>query len=489
MRVQGLIGPCIFSFARKACNGWSWKLVDTIADFLTSIKNLLWSGPLLLLLLLTGVWLTVRLRGLQFRYLGHALALLFRPGCREEEGGAKQPGELSSFQSLMTALAGAVGTGNITGIAVAITLGGYGSLFWMWLVALFGMMTAYAECLLSVRYREIDSQGGVQGGPMVTLRQGLGMTRTSALFAILCSLAAFGIGATVQSNSVASGFREVFGVPAWGSGMAMMLLTAVVVLGGVQSIGRVAGLLVPFMALLYLGAGSLVVLAHMDAVLPAFRLILLGAFSEQAVTGGIAGAGALAAIQHGVANGVFANEAGLGSLPIAAASARTGEPARQGMLAICGVFLGTMVVCTVTGLVLAVTLIDGGVPDPSQVTGSVLTIMAFRSVHPFLEYVVVFGMAMFAFTTTLAWACYAEKCIAFLLGSLAVKVYRFIYVLAVFAGAVTDTHMIWVLANLANGCMAFPNLISVLRLTDVVISETRHYQKTLELDSGGKNRG
>ena len=457
--------------------------MDSILGFLTDLKNHLWGGPLLALLILVGIWLTIRLKGMQFRYLPHALSLLFKsggPSGGRNKGKGSGGGDLSSFESLMTALAGAVGTGNITGIAVAMTIGGYGSLFWMWLIALFGMVTAYAECLLAVKFRSKSPDGGILGGPMETLKKGLGMHKTAKLFAFFCILASFGIGGTVQSNSVAAGMSEVFQIDHWVTGFVMMILTAAVVLGGVKSIGKAAGILVPTMAVLYLGAGLIVICAHIDQVIPALKLIVTSALTGQAAFGGFLGAGVLSAIQQGVSNGIFANEAGLGSLSIAASSAQTDEPARQGMLAICGVFIATMLVCTMTGLVIAVTQVLGQqAADGSLITGSALTINAFNRFHSGFGYVVVFGMVFFAFTTVLAWAYYGEKSVEFLAGSKVAKGYRLIYSASVFLGVMIEPELVWVLANLANGCMAFPNLIAIFRLTDVVVEETNCYLRNL----------
>ena len=452
-----------------------------ITSYLIDFKNFFWSGPLLVLLIGLGAYLSWKLRGVQLRYLGHSLGLVFIPrrsGSRRQ--GSTNGKQLSSFQSLMTGLAGAVGTGNITGIAIALSIGGYGALFWMWVIAIFGMVTAYAEALLSIKFRKQGGSGSL-GGPMHTLVNGLGMKKTAVAFCFLCILASFGIGGTVQSNSVAAGLFEVFSVDPKVTGFVMSLLTGCVVLGGLKSIGKAAGVLVPFMGLLYLGAGIVVLFVHRQYLGEAFFLIFNGAFSGQATSGAFLGASAMAAIQQGVSNGIFANEAGLGSLALAAGTAATEEPAKQGMLAICGVFVATMLICSITGLTIAVTHVLGtSNPDGSLLTGSALTIAAFSKVFPCFGYIVVVGLVFFAFTTVLAWAYYGEVCLSFLFGSNTAKFYRLIYTLAVFLGVFIEPHLVWALANLANGFMAVPNLISIFRLAPVVEEETKLYLAKLK---------
>ena len=462
--------------------------MSKITQYLVEFKNFFWSGPLLFLLIGLGAYLSWRLKGVQLRYLGHSLRLVFFPGKSKptEASSSKQKQQLSSFQSLMTGLAGAVGTGNITGIAIALSIGGYGALFWMWVIAVFGMVTAYSEALLSIKYRSQSGEGAL-GGPMHTLVNGLGMKKTATAFCFLCILASFGIGGTVQSNSVAAGLREVFNIDPKLTGLFMSLFTGFVVLGGLKSIGKAAGVLVPFMGLLYLGAGTVVLFVHREHLGEAFILIFKGAFSGQAASGAFIGASAVAAIQQGVSNGIFANEAGLGSLALAAGTADTQNPAKQGMLAICGVFVATMLICSITGLTIAVTQVLGtSAPDGTLLTGSALTITAFSKVIPGFGYIVVVGLVFFAFTTVLAWAYYGEVCLSFLFGVDTAKYYRIVYTLAVFLGVFIEPHLVWALANLANGFMAVPNLISIFRLVPVVEQETQRYLASLgeQLDPG-----
>ena len=445
-------------------------------EILEFLKNALWGGPLLFLLVGVGVYQTWVLQGLQFRHFFHGLKLLvlgqdkYEPISEHEKNG-----ELSAFQSLMTSLAGAVGTGNITGVAIALSLGGYGALFWMWVIALFGMITAYSEAVLAVRFRQKGENGTVIGGPMQTLLHGLQMKKSALAFAIFCIISSFGIGATIQSNSVAAGLQESFGIAPYWTGLVMAFITACVVLGGVKSIGKAASVLVPFMAISYLGAGILVLMVHVESLIPALLLIVRSAFTGHAAVGGFLGATFVTAIQHGVSIGIFANEAGLGSLAIAASTARTKHAARQGFLAISGVFISTMVICTMTGMVIAVTDVLSQGSQGAQLTGSALTIAAFSQVRPEFGLVVVFGLVFFAFTSVLAWACYGEKTVEFLWGAKPAKIYRYLYTVAVFLGTLIEPHSVWVFANLANGLMAIPNLFSIVRLSSVVKEETQLY--------------
>lgn len=451
--------------------------MSKFTEYIVGFKDFFWSGPLLLLLIGVGAYLSWKLKGIQVRYLAHSLKLVFMPNETSTEStvSAGDGKKLSSFQSLMTGLAGAVGTGNITGIAIALSIGGYGALFWMWVIAFFGMITAYAEALLAIKYRSNEGQGAL-GGPMYTLVNGLGMKKTAMAFCFLCILASFGIGGTVQSNSVAAGLKDVFQIDPKLTGLFMSLLTGFVVLGGLKSIGKAAGLLVPFMGALYLGAGTLVLALHYQHLGEAFVLIFQGAFSGQAASGAFLGASAVAAIQQGVSNGIFANEAGLGSLALAAGTSDTREPAKQGMLAICGVFIATMLICSITGLTIAVTDVLGTkAPDGELLTGSALTIAAFSQVFPSFGYIVVVGLVFFAFTTVLAWAYYGEVCLSFLFGANAAKYYRVIYTGAVFFGVLIEPQLVWAFANLANGLMAVPNLIAIFRLVPAVEQETEAY--------------
>lgn len=457
--------------------------MSTFTQIIFFLRDFFWSGPLLFLLVGVGLYQTWSLRGIQFRFLRHALSLVFEPFGEnaEEEQQPKKTGDISSFQSLMTALAGAIGTGNITGIATAVITGGFGALFWMWVIAFLGMATAYSETVLGLKYRVTNAEEHMTGGPMETLKLGLNAPKTAALFAFLGAVAALGIGSMVQSNSVVDAIADMYTVSRFPVGLVLMLVTGAVVLGGVNSIGRVAGVLVPVMAIMYMLVGIYILAIHYDKIFPAFQLILHSAFNGRAAAGGLLGTTIMLAVQQGVSYGIFANEAGLGSLSIAGASAQTDIPAKQGMLSIAGVFIATMVVCTITGLVLAVTNVVGQLDSQGALlTGSPLAIAAFGSVHDVFRYVVLVGLVLFAFTTTLAWAYYGEKCIEFLFGLKLAHLYRWFYTSIVLVGALLDLEVVWACAHMANGLMAIPNLISIIGLSRVVKEETHLYTKTLK---------
>lgn len=441
---------------------------------LEQLSNFFWQGPLLIILIGVGVYQTYTLKGLQFRYLGHALKLVFWPFEKKKKS---KKGDITSFQSLMTALAGAIGTGNITGIAAAVVIGGLGALFWMWVIALFGMAIAYSEVLLAVKFRDVNEEGAMSGGPMYTILHGLKAKKTAWCFALFGAIAAFGIGALVQSNSVADAMELIIPGSRLTTGIVLAIAVGLVVLGGIQSIGRVAGVVVPVMAILYIAAGGIVLALHWDRILDAFYLIVTSAFTGQAAAGGFAGASMLAAIRMGASNGLFANEAGLGSLAIAGASAQVAYPARQGMYAIAGVFISTMLICTITGLVLAVTQVVGTSINGQVVSGSPLAMIAFSTVFPQFQYVVLIGLIFFAFTTILAWAYYGEKCFEYLLGVKFAHLYRWVYTGVVVVGALLELNLVWTLAHFANAFMALPNLYSIVRLSKTVKEETMRYIK------------
>jgi AGCS family alanine or glycine:cation symporter len=434
-------------------------------------RDLLWGGPVVCCLVIAGLWLTVQLRGLQFRFLGKALKMVLQ---KKQATAAK--GDISSFQSLMTALAGAIGTGNIAGIATAVAVGGFGSLFWMWIIAFLGMATAYSEALLAVKYRIRNAEGTMAGGPMYTLERGLKNKKLAWLYALFGAVAALGTGNMVQSNSVAHAVAVIYPGSHFITGCLMTVAIGAVVLGGIAAIGRVAGFLVPFMALTYIATSLFILGAHYERLGDALALIFSSAFTGQAATGGFLGSTLLLAIQYGVSKGVFSNEAGLGTLAIAAATAKVEHPAEQGFFAISGVFISTMMVCTITGLVLAVTNILGTLGSDGQLlTGSGLAMAAFETVVPGLKYVVLLGLILFAFTTVLAWGYYGEKCVEYLLGLKAAHGYRWLYTLIVMVGAVLKLELVWALADIANALMTIPNLIAISCLGRVVQQETNQY--------------
>jgi AGCS family alanine or glycine:cation symporter len=447
----------------------SFISIDSIMQF----RDLLWSGPLLILFVFVGLYQTFKLRGLQFRCLKQAFGLIVK-----QDKVQKEPivGDISSFQTLMTSLAGAIGTGNIAGIATAISVGGFGALFWMWVVAFLGMATTYSETLLSVKYRVTNKNGAMAGGPMYTLARGLKAPKLAACYAFFGAIAAFGIGNLVQANSVAHALTTAFPISNVSVGLIMMVVTGAILLGGITRIGRFAEWLVPFKALLYLSVGIGILIVHYDSIGKALWLIVSSAFSGQAAVGGFMGSSFILAVQYGVTKGVFSNEAGLGSLAIAAASAKTEEPVEQGLLAISGVFISTMLVCTVTGLVLAVTGVLGTVDSTGHLlTGSSLVMAAFGSVAPGLQYVVVIGLILFALTTVLAWGYYGEKCVEYLFGLKIAYAYRWVYTVMIFIGALLKLELVWAFADLANGFMAIPNLIAIIGLSRIVQFETRRY--------------
>ncbi|MDY0163177.1 sodium:alanine symporter family protein [Desulfobotulus sp.] len=436
------------------------RWVDTAGGYV-------WGAPLLVLLVGTGFWLTWALRGIQVSALMHALYLALIK--RKEDG--DEEGDISHFQALMTALSATVGTGNIAGVATAIAIGGPGALFWMWVTGILGMATKYAEAVLAVVYREKDEKGEMRGGPMYYIAKGVGWKWMGVLFAIFASVAAFGIGNMVQSNSVADAVQSTFNIPVWGTGLILMILVALVVLGGIKTIGKVTSILVPFMIVFYMLASVAVLLLFADRIPAAFALIFTHAFSPTAATGGFAGSVLMLTIRMGVARGVFSNESGLGSAPIAAAAAQTAHPVTQALVSMTQTFIDTLVVCTMTGLVLILTG-----EWSSGVTGASLTTRAFELALPGLgSYIVTIGLILFAYSTMLGWCYYGEKSIEYLLGSKAVPPYRILYVAFVAIGAMLKLELVWGLADVFNGLMAFPNLIALLILTPVVVRYTQEY--------------
>lgn len=438
-----------------------------IDQYLTEIKNFIWGPPLLILLIGTGVYLTYILKGVQFRYLGYAFRQVFADQRKDSQG------DISAFESLMTSLAGAIGTGSIVGVATAITIGGLGALFWMWVTAFVGMATKYAESLLAVKYRHLDDRGEMIGGPMQYIERGLGWKWMAVLFAIFGAIAAIGTGNLVQVNAISESIYQVWSIDPWYSGVAIAALTGLVIVGGVRSIGQVAGVLVPVMALFYLIGGGIIIVKNYHLIPGAFAKILHSAFNGQAAAGGFAGASIMMAIQLGVSRSVFSNEAGLGISTIAAAAAKTDSPSRQALITMTGALISTVIVCSVTGLVIAVTGMMGELTETGEVmTGASLAIWAFSSAIPGGEYVVSIGLILFAFSTVIAWAYYGEKCCEYLFGERSVMAYRFFYTLIVIPGAAIKMQLAWTLADIMNGLMVIPNLIALLGLTSVITSET-----------------
>ncbi len=442
--------------------------MEDIYSAIGTVNGIVW-GPLMLALILgTGLYLSLGLKFIPIRMIKAGFILIYQ-GRKED----KKEGEISPFNALMTSLSATIGTGNIAGVATAIFMGGPGALFWMWMAALLGMGTKYAEAVLAVHYRELDEEGNHVGGPMFYIKNGLGerWKWLGFLFAFFASFAGFGIGNTIQANSVSHILESSFGVPELFSGLLLAFLVGLVLIGGIKRIAHLAGALVPFMAILYLFAGVSVLLLNLTAVPDALALIVSSAFTGTAAAGGFAGASIWAAMQFGVARGIFSNEAGLGSAPIAHAAAKTDSSVRQGMVAMMGTFIDTIIICSITGL--AIVLSGEYVSGES---GAALSALAFSRMLPFAgEYVVTFGLILFAFTTLVAWSFYGEKSVYFILGQKAILPFRLLWVVVIPFGSMMDLKFIWLLADTLNALMALPNLVALLLLSPVVFKLTKSY--------------
>jgi AGCS family alanine or glycine:cation symporter len=446
-----------------------------IEAWLNQISGLIWGPVMLALLLGVGVYLTIGLKALPWRKTPHAFVLLWR-GRKSRPG---EEGDITAFAALMTALSATIGTGNIAGVATAIFLGGPGAVFWMWMTALFGMATKYAEAVLAVKYREVDELGKYVGGPMYYIKNGLGARWQwlAVAFALFGTLASFGIGNMVQAHSVADAVESMFQIPEWLSGAVMTVLTAFVILGGINRIADVAAKLVPFMALSYIAGAGVIIMLDVEKVPAALGLIIDSAFSGTAATGGFAGAAVWAAIRYGVARGAFSNEAGLGSAPIAQAAAKTTNPVQQGMISMLGTFIDTLVVCTMTALVIVMT----GAWSSGE-NGAALSMLAFNTgLAGWGGYIVVFGLVVFAYTTILGWSYYGERCAEFLFGVKIIKPYRLLWLCAIPLGAMGKLTVIWSLADVMNGLMAIPNLLALGLLSPVLFRVTKAYLQPVEI--------
>jgi AGCS family alanine or glycine:cation symporter len=430
-------------------------MVETIEAVNSWLNGYVWGTPMIVLLIGTGVLLTIVTGAAQFRYLWRALrevlGKLTRPGGGE--------GSVRPFQAVATALASTVGVGNIAGVATAIFLGGPGALFWLWVSGLLGMCTKYAEIVVALHYRERDADGTMRGGAMYVLKNGLKLPWLGAIFALLTSLAAFGIGNMVQANSVADALHATFGLSQSTTGIVLVVLTGAVILGGIKRIGQVTQLLVPFMALFYLGGGIVILLMHASKLPAVFALVFDSAFSGTAAAGGFAGSTIAMALRYGIARGLFSNEAGLGSAPIVHAAADTDHPVRQGLYGIFEVFVDTLLICTVTGLVILVT--DTWTTGS---TGAALSVRAFEAGLPgtWGDVVVTGGLVLFAYSTVIGWSYYGETGVVYLFGAKAALPYRIAWLVFIYLGAVGSLHLIWDVADTLNGLMAIPNLIAVL---------------------------
>lgn len=439
-------------------------------DALVLFDRLLWEGFLIYLLLGVGIYFTIRLRGMQLKLLPYSLKLAFT---RNDKTAA---GDISQFQSLMTALAATIGIGTIAGMATAMMAGGLGAIFWMWVVALFGMVTKYAEAILAVKFRKKDDKGEMSGGPMHYIQQGLGWRSLAIAFALFGALSAFAGGNMTQSHSIAQALHEQFQVPELWTAAVVAILTAVSILGGIKSLGKINAVLVPVMALVYIGGGLVILAVHADQIPMSLWLICSHAFTGQAAVGGFAGAGIMAAVQMGIVRGISSNEAGLGSAPIAAAAAKTDVPGRQALISMTGVFLSSFIVCTITVLVICVTGVFGSTDATGAVlNGAPLVIRAFESVLPFGGWIVAVGIVLFGFSTILGWSYYGEKCIEYLFGSKVLLPFRLAFILAAFVGPFLSLDVVWALVDIMNGLMALPNLIGLAFLAPVVIKESHAF--------------
>lgn len=443
--------------------------METIQAFVAAINGVVWGVPMLVLILGVGIYLNFGLKFMPMFNIGRAFKLLWQGRQNSADG----QGEIPPFQALMTAMSATVGTGNIAGVATAVFIGGPGALFWMWMTALLGMATKYAEAVLAVHFREKDKNGEFVGGPMYYIKNGMGekWAWLGSLFALFGTVACFGIGNGVQINSIAQVLETNFAFSPLIVGLVVMVLAGAVIIGGIKRIGAFAGALVPVMALVYVVGGVIILLMNLDGILPALSIVITEAFTPSSAQGGFAGATVWMAIRFGVARGVFSNEAGLGSAPIAHASAHTNDPVRQGMVAMLGTFIDTILICTITGLVI---IISG--QWTSGESGAALTSAAFDQILPGVGgYIVAVALAIFAFTTIVGWSVYGERCATFLFGPKALLPFRIIFVVALPIGATMSLDFVWLLGDTLNAMMAIPNLIALAVLSPVVVKLTKSY--------------
>ncbi|MBN1758330.1 MAG: sodium:alanine symporter family protein [Chitinispirillaceae bacterium] len=440
--------------------------METVTALLGTINGKLWGWPMIIILVGTHIFLTIRLKGIQ-RYIWYGIRLSLQ---RKKEGS----GDISQFGALTTALAATVGTGNIAGVATAITAGGPGAVLWMWLTGVFGIATKYGEALLSVKYRIVTSDGSFAGGPMYVLERGLKSKPLGIVFAIFTALAAFGIGNTVQSHEVAMLVHETFNIEPWITGVVLAVMTALVILGGVGSIARTCERLVPFMAFFYVAGCVMLMITFAADIFPAIKLIISSAFSGQAAAGGFLGAGVRESVRYGVARGLFSNESGMGSAPIVAAAAQTKNPVRQALVSATGTFWDTVVICALTGIV----IVASG-EWVSGASGVALSKAAFSHLSKIGPYYLTIGLFVFVFSTILGWSYYGEKAVEYLLGKRSIKPYRYLWIAGVMIGAVVND-AVWSFADISNALMALPNILALLLLSGVIARETREYFKGTE---------
>ena len=469
--------------------------MEGFAHILKVVDDFVWGPVMLVLLVGTGIFLTFRLRFLTWRNLGYALKSTLSKEARTTKRG---PGDISPFSALTTALAATIGTGNIVGVATAMVSGGAGALVWMWISACFGLTSKFSECMLSIKYREVNENGEMSGGPMYTMKKAFKNKKVGAvlgwLFAFFAVIASFGIGNMTQANSISEAVHTTFSIPTWVTGVILTILALVIIVGGIKSISKVSSVVVPFMAIFYVVGGMLVILINYKNLPAGIAMIFRMAFSVKAVGGGLCGtitASMMNAMHYGVARGVFSNEAGMGSAAITAASATTDDPVRQGYINMTGTFWDTIVVCTITGLCIASSgvlgMTDAG---GNYVEGAALTIAAFRSALGELgAYLVTIGIVLFAFSTILGWEYHGEKAFEYLLGTHRWNmVYRIVFSMVVYAGAVTALDVVWNFSDIANALMAIPNLICLLALSGEIAEDTIKFQDVLKKEKSEKYR-
>lgn len=452
-------------------------MFDSINNVVGKINGAVWGWPMIILLFGTHVFLTIRTGFIQRKTISKGIKLSV----------AKDPdaeGEVSQFGALTTALAATIGTGNIIGVGTAIALGGPGAVLWTWLTGVFGIATKYAESLIAVKYRVKTEDGRMQGGAMYALERGLNMKWLGMLFAILAGFASFGIGCATQVNAIATVCRENFGVPAWIVGVVVSILTAIVIFGGIKAIANVCEKLVPFMAIFYVLGCVIILCMNYDYIIPALATICKLAFTPGAAAGGLVGTGIRYAIQYGVARGLFSNESGLGSAPIAAAAAQTRNPVRQALVSSTGTFWDTVVVCALTGLVLVTTIMKNPTINANEVSdGGVLTSLAFGQIPYLGPIILTLGMISFAYSTILGWAYYGERCVEYFAGRAGkgvLIVYRILYIAVAAIAPVVALDLVWLIADTLNALMAIPNLIAVLLLSNMIVKETKKYINDLD---------
>lgn len=452
-------------------------MLNQVQSILSTIDSIIWGPPLLILLVGTGIYLTWRLKLLQIFKLPLALKYIFS---KDEDKDEDAKGDVTSYGALCTALSATIGTGNIVGVATAIKAGGPGALFWMWIAAFFGMATKYAEGLLAIKYREVDENGQMSGGPMYYIKNGLGLNWLAKLFAIFgVGVALLGIGTFGQVKSIADAAQIGFNIPLVATAVVVTILVALVTLGGIKRISSVSEKVVPFMAILYIVGVILVLIFNFTKIPSAISLIIRSAFNPEAALGGAVGITISIAMQRGIGRGVFSNEAGLGSAPIAAAAAKTKSPVKQGLISMTGTFIDTIIICTMTGIVIVVTGSFSG-----NLEGAALTTAAFENGLPIAilgKYIVNMGLIFFAFTTILGWNYYGERCIAYLFGVRGIKPYKIIFIVLVAIGPFLPLEMIFIIADIVNGLMAFPNLIGLIGLRHVIVSETEIFFNDLRV--------